>query len=404
MHTRQAEDYNAVVNVVNWSLLVVTLLTVLTRTILRWAVARKNELDDTVIMVASIFGAGQTIAISMEVSTGLGRHVYHLTATDKIRFQKSYYAAGLVYIPCICLSKLAVLLLLRKITPIVSHRRQILATEYLTVGWALIAESVLIFQCKMPYPWAILQDHCIDSSAFWYFVGIAQLLLDIALVLLPWIIVRRVQMDMHRKIVIACCFGSRLTVVVAVIAQLVYFHSATKSDDQTFNLWPVTICTQLVQSLSIISACVPYLKPFFDSLETGVTRNSRRSGHRQDHISRRPSTRRPPTASSAHLSGRSVASSTVPMEMESRLPEMPVRSVLRRVETISTISSSRRASPRLPEGVAAQLPQRELSSTRKPATSAGHDCDSDSQTSRTQILKRIDRPDRAKVPRGQPSP
>ena len=33
------------------------------------------------------------------------------------------------------------------------------------------------------------------------------------------------------------------------------------------------ICTQVIQSLSIISACFLYLKPFLDSVESGFIRN-----------------------------------------------------------------------------------------------------------------------------------
>jgi hypothetical protein len=41
------------------------------------------------------------------------------------------------------------------------------------------------------------------------------------------------------------------------------------------------ICTQLVQALAIITACVPYLKPFMDSLESGGFRadDQKRKAH-----------------------------------------------------------------------------------------------------------------------------
>lgn len=36
-----------------------------------------------------------------------------------------------------------------------------------------------------------------------------------------------------------------------------------------FDIWPATICTQIIQCLSILTSCMVYLKPFLDSLETG---------------------------------------------------------------------------------------------------------------------------------------
>ena len=50
--------------------------------------------------------------------------------------------------------------------------------------------------------------------------------------------------------------------------------------DQTFDAWRAEICAVIVESLSIIAACIPYLKPFFESLESGMLDNDtlRREG------------------------------------------------------------------------------------------------------------------------------
>ncbi len=43
--------------------------------------------------------------------------------------------------------------------------------------------------------------------------------------------------------------------------------------DPTLDTLPVTICTQIIQCLSIFSACYLYLKPFLDSVESGFIRS-----------------------------------------------------------------------------------------------------------------------------------
>lgn len=60
--------------------------------------------------------------------------------------------------------------------------------------------------------------------------------------------------------------------ITAIIAQLVYLNRNPGSDDYTFDSWPMVLSSQSVQSLSIITACIPYLKPFLASLETGMIR------------------------------------------------------------------------------------------------------------------------------------
>lgn len=57
------------------------------------------------------------------------------------------------------------------------------------------------------------------------------------------------------------------------MAQLFYFDHTSDSQDPTLDFWSTAVCTQLVQNLSIITACVPYLKPFFESLESGMIRS-----------------------------------------------------------------------------------------------------------------------------------
>ena len=68
----------------------------------------------------------------------------------------------------------------------------------------------------------------------------------------------------------------------AIICELVFRNRIAGSEELTFAAWPVVICSRFVQALSIITACIPYLKPFFSSLETGMIRtdDSRRLGSR----------------------------------------------------------------------------------------------------------------------------
>ena len=59
------------------------------------------------------------------------------------------------------------------------------------------------------------------------------------------------------------------SVITAVVCQMVYLNRIKHSSDLTFEIWPVTLCTQVVQCLSILTTCLVYLRPFLDSLETG---------------------------------------------------------------------------------------------------------------------------------------
>ena len=64
--------------------------------------------------------------------------------------------------------------------------------------------------------------------------------------------------------------------MVAAVAQLFFLNRTADSQNPTLDFWSAAVCTQVVQSVSLITACIPYLKPFFESLESGMIRSDLR--------------------------------------------------------------------------------------------------------------------------------
>ena len=56
----------------------------------------------------------------------------------------------------------------------------------------------------------------------------------------------------------------------AIVGTLAVRAREAGSNDQSFDVWKSTICIQLIQALGITTACVPYLKPFLESFESGL--------------------------------------------------------------------------------------------------------------------------------------
>ena len=66
---------------------------------------------------------------------------------------------------------------------------------------------------------------------------------------------------------------TRQSAVVAAVLELVYYAQAASSADASYDGWPAFFCNQFVLALSIITACVPYLKPLYLGLESGLLRS-----------------------------------------------------------------------------------------------------------------------------------
>ena len=63
------------------------------------------------------------------------------------------------------------------------------------------------------------------------------------------------------------------SVVGAIAAQLVVLNRTSYTTDRTSGFWAIAVTNHFVQCLTIVATCVPYLKPFFENLQSGVMRN-----------------------------------------------------------------------------------------------------------------------------------
>lgn len=57
------------------------------------------------------------------------------------------------------------------------------------------------------------------------------------------------------------------------MAQMVFTNRAANTTDPSFHLWKIILINQIVLTVSITTACIPYLRPFLDSVESGLLRS-----------------------------------------------------------------------------------------------------------------------------------
>jgi hypothetical protein len=95
---------------------------------------------------------------------------------------------------------------------------------------------------------------------------------DVAVIMLSVNLVAYLTMKFSRKVTVVACFAPRLLVIGAALARLIYIYPITPHSHPEYNLWTPIICTQIQVCLSISTACIPYMKPFFEGTEGGVWR------------------------------------------------------------------------------------------------------------------------------------
>lgn len=73
---------------------------------------------------------------------------------------KLQYVAAMVYVLSLCFAKLAVLALIRIITPFRRDRAITYGLALIVALWAFSGEFAAAFVCKLPRPWDYLEANC----------------------------------------------------------------------------------------------------------------------------------------------------------------------------------------------------------------------------------------------------
>lgn len=118
-----------------------------------------------------------------------------------------------MFIASLFCSKLSGTMTLR----IMSQKNQkwiIFGCEIVVGLWGLTALVVNFFQCRLPTPWRYADaDECINQTAFWTYYSIANIVTDIAIVIIMGENVLKIQTSLSKKILVMSVFGSRILYV-----------------------------------------------------------------------------------------------------------------------------------------------------------------------------------------------
>ena len=137
---------------------------------------------------------------------------------------QSQYAANTMFIASLFCSKLSGTMSLR-IMSHSNHKWIIFGCEAVVGLWGFTALVVNFFQCRLPTPWRYADVHeCIDRTAFWTYYSVANIITDIAIVVIMGENVRKIQTSWAKKTLVMGVFGSRILYVLITRWGLMMIH------------------------------------------------------------------------------------------------------------------------------------------------------------------------------------
>ncbi|KAJ8120049.1 hypothetical protein ONZ43_g3145 [Nemania bipapillata] len=148
--------------------------------------------------------------------------------------------------------------------------------------WLVSAAAAGLLQCALPTPWDFTNSsYCINRRAWWTFVVVLNVITDISLVGLYFFIITGLRIARARKVSIIVAFSTKLLVVGIALAQLTAFRRGP-TVGVTPNLRLSLVLNQAVLSSSVITTCIPYLKPFMQGLQAGINRVNNASAYEDE--------------------------------------------------------------------------------------------------------------------------
>ncbi|KAI1646301.1 uncharacterized protein F4817DRAFT_341178 [Daldinia loculata] len=140
------------------------------------------------------------------------------------------------------------------------------------MAWGITAVFSVSFQCPSPRRWDVINEKCINIQSMKTYNAVMNILTDAALLIIPSIIILSVQASSEVRMKILVGFLFRGFVIIATIIQIIYIQHLVIDGYFIHNVWQVVIWNEVVQTASIMTACIPFLKPFLLSLESGFLR------------------------------------------------------------------------------------------------------------------------------------
>ncbi|PWY87967.1 hypothetical protein BO94DRAFT_534972 [Aspergillus sclerotioniger CBS 115572] len=183
--------------------------------------------------------------------------------------QKAFLAMEVFYMLTLTLGKLSVMVLFYSLLSSTGRSGPVLVAMGVLLAWTLAMIFVICFQCHLPDVWNLTEGTCLDLTAVWAFVGAANILVEIVIVLVPSVIIARVQMSLKKRLVVIGCFSVRIMDIAVTSTQLHYVNAFGRAP-LPLNIWEWVMCSQVLQTVTILTACVPYLREFLEAFPSGM--------------------------------------------------------------------------------------------------------------------------------------
>ncbi|KAK3109351.1 hypothetical protein LTR53_017482 [Teratosphaeriaceae sp. CCFEE 6253] len=225
--------------------------------------AKQLGADDAAIVASLLFSIILSVSLQLAVVHGYGQHKADLTKLALHRALFWFFIEQIQYKMVICLNKVSVVLLAKRIFIVKAFQIQCWIVLGMIISWTIASVAATIWQCvPVGRAWnTTVTGTCIDTSMFWMAYAIINILTDVIVIALPIPQVLRLNLNRRQKILLCGVFSLGGFVVICSIMRIIaVVHAETGKKDTTWDFVPRNVWSLVETNVGIICACLPVLK------------------------------------------------------------------------------------------------------------------------------------------------
>ncbi|KAL4786502.1 hypothetical protein BJX76DRAFT_355049 [Aspergillus varians] len=219
---------------------------------------RLVQWDDYVFALLVIIASAQLSVVLKQVHHGWGTRTGPDTATARDRMLKAGYAADILFIVAIGLSKIATCLFYEALFSQLPRRiiRTLLVT---TIIWTLMSILLVAIRCSQQ-PWHDISGRCSGLFPRWQAITGLDIVTEVLLVVYSGWAIHNVRIPLRKKIMVFLALGCRIILVPLSALRLHYTKIQLDSSFPTLLGAYATTAAEIYLSLSIVCQITSSLK------------------------------------------------------------------------------------------------------------------------------------------------
>jgi len=253
-----------------WNASILCAIYIFITTLLRFWVKRKLVgLDDWFAAAAAVIALGQCCSVFVALSRGLGQSYAGLSSSEIERVGQAALSSQILFLLSLCLAKVSVILLLRRLS---GEGMQTACGICLgiCVLWGVASMLVVVINCTPLQVMGVNNNFCSSLTLRWVLIGTIDSVTEVLIIVVPVILVWRLQMDTERKFMVIAAFIPRISLIIFIGLHIRYIAGLSSDSNIGVAFATPMIYQQVELGCSIVSCTVPCLRKFLNHFDTGM--------------------------------------------------------------------------------------------------------------------------------------